>query len=147
MAIRSRHQGFTLIELMITVAIIAILARLAWPSYQNYVTRTKLTQAFNQLSAYSLTMQQVYQDTRSYATCGATSGMAAIPTQTADFTFSCSGANATTFTASAVGRTGSPADGFNFTINQAGQRATATAPSGWPTNSSCWVRDKAGSCN
>ena len=77
MAIRSRHQGFTLIELMITVAIIAILARLAWPSYQNYVTRTKLTQAFNQLSAYSLTMQQVYQDTRSYATCGATSGMAA----------------------------------------------------------------------
>ena len=76
MAIRSRHQGFTLIELMITVAIIAILARLAWPSYQNYVTRTKLTQAFNQLSAYSLTMQQVYQDTRSYATRGATSGMA-----------------------------------------------------------------------
>ena len=57
-----------------------------------------------------------------------------------------SGANATTFTASAVGRTGLPADGFNFTINQAGQRATATAPSGWPTNSSCWVRDKAGSC-
>lgn len=147
MAIRSRHQGFTLIELMISVAIIAILARLAWPAYTGYVTRTKLTQAFQQLSAYSLTMQQVYQDTRSYATCGATSGMATIPAQTTDFTYSCANANATAFTASAVGRTGTPVAGFNFTINQAGQRATTAAPTGWPTNASCWVRDKAGSCN
>lgn len=46
-----KNQGFTLIELMIVVAIIAILTAIAYPSYQNYVQRTKRVEAQTELLA------------------------------------------------------------------------------------------------
>jgi len=64
---RTAQSGFTLIEVMIVVAIVAILAAVALPSYADYVLRSKLTEAFNALSDSRVKMEQSYQDNRRYA--------------------------------------------------------------------------------
>ena len=54
-------QGFTLIELMITVAIVAILAAVALPAYQNYTTRARLSEVVLALAACRTSITELYQ--------------------------------------------------------------------------------------
>jgi type IV pilus assembly protein PilA len=58
---RSLQQGFTLIELMIVVAIIGILAAVALPAYQDYTKRAKLSELILAASACRTTITEVYQ--------------------------------------------------------------------------------------
>ena len=140
------QRGFTLIELMITVAVIAILAAVALPSYNEYTRRGRLTEAFNQLTALALALEQYNQDNRSYVGACAASGNAALPAATANFTFSCPTLAATGYTIQAAGKAGSPAAGFTYTLTQAGSRATPAVPAGWTSSAACWVNSKSGSC-
>ena len=63
-----KSQGFTLIELMITVAIVAILASIAYPSYTGYVIRSNRTAAQAQMMDIANRQQQFLLANRSYAT-------------------------------------------------------------------------------
>lgn len=146
---KARQKGFTLVELMITVAIIGILSAVAIPAYNDYVLKGKLSEAFTQLSSVQLRMEQYYQDNRSYGT----TGVCGIPNPTGtNFTYacvpsSCSGFPVTcqgfTVTATGVGNTA----GFTYTIDETATKATTAAPTGWgPTNTACWVRGKSGAC-
>ena len=60
------QKGFTLIELMVVIIIVAILAAIAVPSYQNYITKAKVKEAQSSLIALSLAVENAYQRTLTY---------------------------------------------------------------------------------
>ena len=140
-----RRRGFTLVELLVVVAVIGILSAIAVPQYSDYVTRSKITEATATLSEHRVRMEQFFQDNRTYA--GACTAGTVAPTPTGRyFTYACSNLAATTYTVTATGVASQGMDGFVFTINQANTRATTGVPTGWATNTNCWVTKKGGVC-
>lgn len=137
------HAGFTLIELMMTVAILGILSTIALPSYRDYVSRGKIPEALGTLAAKRVQLEQYFLDNRSYVSAPACTSDT---TTSKYFTFGCSTQTATAYTLQAVGQ-GSMA-GFTFTINQNNAKSTTAVPSGWstPSPNNCWVTKKGGVC-
>lgn len=137
------NRGFTLIEVMITIAIIGIVSAIAVPNYRDYVTRGRLVEAFSALGALQPNAEQFWSNTRSFANFDTQSN--AFPATTANFSYALSGATDSAYTVTATGL--GPAAGFVFTIDQQGNRATTGVPSGWTGNAGCWVDRRGGTCS
>ncbi len=134
---RNRAAGFTLIELMITVAIVGILTAIALPGYKNYVRRGQQPEAFNALSDFRTKMEQYYQDNRNYGSASTACADAATastwntfaPTGAKYFSYACvpdTAASDTTqqsYTITATGIAGY-VKGDKYTIDQNGNRTT-----------------------
>ena len=146
-----RFRGFTLIEVMITVAVIAILAAVALPNYIDYITRSKLVEAKTNLSDMRTRMEQYFLDNRTYpgecipyAAGAAPAGKIYLPANIKNFQITCSNLSASTYKVTAD----SGSLGFIFTIDQANTKQTTAVPTGWqaPSPNVCWVSRKNGEC-
>jgi type IV pilus assembly protein PilE len=142
----ARSRGFTLIEVMITVAIVGILAAVAFPQYSSYVRRGQQPEAFNALSDYRTKMEQYYQDNRNYgssacadaSTAGAWNSFAS----NKYFSFSCSLSNSGQgYSITATGISGS-VSGDKYAINQNGDRSTSVFK-GASVTAACWLTSSA----
>jgi len=139
-------KGFSLIELMITVAITATLAAVALPSYSDYLKRGKIPEATAGLAGKRVQAEQFFQDNRTYV--GATNlGCAADSTSSTNFNFSCTTQTAITYTITAAGK--NTMAGFTYTINETGAKtSTITGVStAWnAASSTCWISKTGGAC-
>ncbi len=138
-------RGFTLIEVMIVVAIIGILSAVAVPAYTDYITRGRIPDATSGLAARQTRMEQWFQDARTYRAAGSTDcAIGAADNTGTYFNFTCTSGSVTTFTITATGK-GAMA-GFVYTVNESATRVTTGVPTGWATNAACWVTKKGGVC-
>ena len=145
----NKESGFTLIELMVTVVVIALLASIAIPNYSDYVIRSKLSEAFSELSTMSTKLEQFYQDNRTYVGACETGTVAPLPPKTENFTFDCPTRNATTYLVRAKGNDLTSMAGFEFTLGPNNAQRTTGVRSGWDATGlpkTCWVKNKSGGC-
>lgn len=126
--VQRRSAGFTLIEVMVTVAVVAILASIAYPSYTDYLRRGQAQEAPGALSDFRTQMEQYYQDNRNYGT-GAACGVPA-PTLK-KFTWLCINSGQS-YTATATGATtGSLVQGLAYSIDQSNSQTTTCTSCTW----------------
>lgn len=135
-----KSSGFTLIELMITVAIIGILSVIALPAYNNHILKGKIKAAQADLVALSLNVENFYQRQLSYPTSGTATTEATealftgwSPAQKADFEYALTDASSTSYTLKATGNS-SGLSGCSLTLDQASVRAA----SGCPATGTTW---------
>ena len=132
---RMKHStGFTLIELMIVVAIIAILTAIAYPAYNKYVLRSRRSDAYAALNQGQTVMERCYAQYFSYAPTTAT--CPAVPATSPEGYYSvvASKVTATTYTltATAVGAQAADTGCATLSLDQAGNK-TSTGGS-----ANCW---------
>jgi type IV pilus assembly protein PilE len=154
---RRISAGFTLLEVMITVVIVGILASIALPSYNYFITRSRLTEATNTLSNMRTQMEKWFMDHRTYddgtGKCGIEATAAPLISQyngdsNNKFQMACTlGAGGSSYVLKATG-TGAMGS-FEYQINEQNAKKTNGAPGGWtvPSGSTCWVLRKDGSCS
>ncbi len=119
---KSVQKGFTLIELMIVIAIIGILAAIAIPAYQDYTVRAKVTEGINLVASAKLAASESFQDDGSWPDDNAAAGLAA--TITSDYVASVAlVSNVITVTYQG---TNSAADGETITFTGTGGAGSVT---------------------
>lgn len=144
---QKRERGFTLIEVMVVVAVIGILSAVAYPSYQDYVLRSRISEAVGAMESMRTDMERFYQDNRTYA---GTTAPCAVGRSIEAFDLSCTGTRDNkAFTVQAVGK--GIANGFTFSTNQLNERFTTAVPNGsgynvCTTSSNGWMLKKGQKC-
>jgi type IV pilus assembly protein PilE len=140
------QRGFTLLELMIAVAVVGILAAVAYPSYVDHIRRGKIAAALGEMSAVRVRLEQYYQDHRNYGSSATQCGVA-MPSAPG-FGFSCAwgaGATSQSFVLTATGQGEGDLAGYVYTVNEADQHVTVQFD-GQGLNAGCWIKRRGDTC-
>ncbi|MFH1493337.1 MAG: type IV pilin protein [Pseudomonadota bacterium] len=131
-------KGFTLIEVMIVVAIIGILAAVAMPAYTDYVKRGKIQEATSMLADNRIKLEQYFQDNRTYV------GAALSTAGTKYFAYAFTVVpTATAYEITATGDTAQGMGGYEYTIDQSNAK---TSIADGTVGANCWLTKHGGSC-
>lgn len=139
--------GFTLIELMIAVAILGIILAIAFPSYKDSVTRSRIAEATGTLATTRVQLEQYYQDNRNYGSTSSACGVA-MPSN-AYFTLSCnwgSGGTSQGFLLTATGKSSAGMSGYTFTVDHNNAQVTTAFDGASGLPASCWLQRKGQTC-
>lgn len=138
----SLQQGFTLVELMIVVAIIGILAAVALPNYKDYMRRSQLPEATSALATLRIKYEQYYQDNRNYGSASCTNGAVSLTSRDlglSKFTVSCElTSSGQGYVLTATG-SGGQAVGHVFTLDQSNLQTTTKYKGSDVTGKNCWL--------
>lgn len=152
---RAPSRGFTLLEVMITVAIVGILAAIALPGYSYFVTRSRIIEATSAMGDIRSQMEKYFMDFRRYdnaGVCGpetqAFKPITSFNSASKNWVITCPAGQltATTYRLQADGL--GAMVGFQYRIDQTGAKSTSALPAGWttPSPNTCWAIKKDGTC-
>jgi prepilin-type N-terminal cleavage/methylation domain-containing protein len=113
------QKGFTLVELMIVVAIIVILAGWGYPQYLEHTAAAKIIEAHGALEGYRSSMEKYFMDNRTYV-------------------------SAETYTATATAKNNVGLPAIAFQINQTGAKSTSVSNA--VTCATGWAKKRSGAC-
>lgn len=132
--------GFTLIEVMIVVALLGILAGIAIPNYSDYIRRGEAQEAGAALADYRVRLEQFYQDNRGYGAAGATA-CGVVLTNPKHYSVACALGSSTDNQSYLITATGSggASSGNEYTLNQANVQGTTRFKGTTQSGKACWL--------
>lgn len=132
----TNNRGFTLIEIMIVVAIVGILSAIAYPSYQEYVLRSNRTEGQALLSEAAARQERYYTQNNTYASTTTELGFTSANSQNSLYALTVNLTSSTEYSLSVQPINSQARDTGcgNLTLNQAGARGN----SGSKAVNDCW---------